>query len=241
MRHRRHAGVKSLSLVIICAALWLGAAAEAAHAAPLTFTVTVNTASLSGASGFLNLQFNPGGAGAQTATLRVNDLMLIGGTTLASTAEVIGNVTGVLPGAVTIANSTSFNDLFQRINFGSGFSFDITLLGAELDAPSNGNLGSSFGLSLFAADAVTPLLTTDRNGTLLTIQVNPNGTTSVRTFGDGAGGGSVVTVAAPVPEPATLMLSSIGCAGLATVLRRKRKREAASFQLRGREPGRSTS
>ncbi len=190
--------------------------AGSAHAG-ITFNVSVDTSSLNTQSGLLDFQFNPGDSTALAATASVTLFQTVGGI-LSQPAMLTGDAAGSLPGTLTLQNSTAFNDANQGFTFGDSFSFNLTLSGPAVDNPG-GTAGSTFALSLYAADDITPLLTTDPNGSVATINLNANGTTSVFTFPQSPTDNTpvaTVTLAGAVPEPSTLVLGLIAamCAGL---------------------------
>src|SRR5262249_6211250 len=115
----------------------------------ITYDVSVDTSSLNGQLGFLDFQFNPGGVGALAATATITNFQTTGGIPDASSTP-IGDASGVLPGTLTLGNSTAFNDLFQGFTYGSNFTFELTLSGPAIGG-SGGSVGSSFALSLFDA------------------------------------------------------------------------------------------
>lgn len=205
-----------LRLCLICAALLvMGSAAQTARAD--SFTVFVNTSSIAGQSGFLDLQFNPGNMTARSSTALITGFTSVGGTL--GSATLTGDVTGMLPNTVTIRNSTQFNDLFQAFTFGTSFSFNVNL---SVTNPGSTGAATEFVLSLFGSDQQTPLLTSDPDGRLLSIQLNPNGSTTVQTFGSSSGIITVRQQVSAVPEPATLLLLGTGLAGVAARVRRQR-------------------
>jgi hypothetical protein len=127
---------------------------------------------------------------------------------------------------LTLDNGTAFNDLFQGFTYGSSFGFDLTLSGPAVGG-TGASVGSSFALSLLDATGITPLLTTDPNGSVLTINVNPDGSTSVLTFPQSpnnltpAAGAELVGAA--VPEPASLVLLATGLPAGLVAWRRLRR------------------
>ena len=63
----------------------------------LIFSVSVNTSSLSGQSGYLDFQFNPGDSSAKAATATVTLFQTVNGI-LAQPASLTGDAAGSLPG-----------------------------------------------------------------------------------------------------------------------------------------------
>jgi hypothetical protein len=177
-------------------------------------------------SGFLDFQFNPGDSSAEAATASVTLFQTVGGI-LAQPASLTGDAAGSLPGALTLNNGTAFNDAFQGFTFGDNFGFILTLSGRAIESPG-GTTGSAFALSLYAADGITPLLTTDPNGSVATIDLNANGTATVFTFAQSPTDdtpAATVTPASAVPEPSTLVLVlfAVACADLINHCRSRRE------------------
>jgi hypothetical protein len=150
---------RSWSTAVALTFLLFGSLPGAARATPLTYHVEVNTASLSGQSGNLDLQFNPGGDTAPAATATITNFQSPDGK-LAPSIELTGNANGSLSGTLTLINSPMYNDAYQGFTFGTAFSFDVTLSGAALDSPG-ATFGSSFALSLYDPDQ-KPLLSPTR-------------------------------------------------------------------------------
>jgi len=215
---------------LVCAVavtlLLLGVLGPGPAHAGLVFSVSVDTSPLSTQSGFLDFQFNPGDSSAEAATASVTLFQTVGGS-LSQPASLTGDALGSLPGALTLNNGTAFNDAFQGFTFGASFGFTLTLSGPAIDSPG-GTTGSAFALSLYAADGITPLLTTDPNGSVVTIDLNANGTATVYTFAQSPTDNTpaaTVTLAGAVPEPSTVVLALIvvACAGLFNFCRSRRE------------------
>jgi hypothetical protein len=218
-------------VILVAAVSWLilGLLGAGSARADLSFQVSTDTSSLSGQSGFLDFQFNPGDSSAIAATATVTDFSSVGGL-LAPAAVLTDDAAGSLPGTLTLDNGTSFNDVFQGFTFGTSVSFTVTLSGPAISNPS-GTVGSAFAFSLYATDGVTPLLTTDANGSVSTILLNATGTASAETFPQSTTDNAPVAIVTPagvtpVPEPSSmvvvLLVSSLqaGC-----LLLRRRPRE----------------
>jgi hypothetical protein len=214
-----------IKLTCLLPVLVLAAAAGSARAGSVTYNVSVNTSSLNGGSGYVDAQFNPGGSGALPANATVGGFTSDGSfELLAPYNGVMGSVSGTLPGPVTFTNNTAFNDYFEGFTFGNTINFALTLSGPAVG--NSGLVGSSFAFSLYDATGNNPLLTTDPNGSVLTVNVNPNGSTTALTFPqsptDNTPVATVTLLSTTVPEPTSLALALLP-AGLA-VWRRSRTR-----------------
>lgn len=202
------------------AALAMGlllAATLPARAASISYTVHVDTSTLAGTQGFLDLQFLAGGLDALSALAEISNMNAFD-TVFAPTADLAGDAAGLLPGGATLGNGQAFNDLFQGLTFGQQFSFVLTLSGAALSPGAPPLSGSAFSLLLFGADGFTPLLSSDPDGRLVSFQIAQNGQVGVETFGP-----ADVNV---VPEPATMWLVGTGILGLVARHRRSQRRAA---------------
>jgi hypothetical protein len=186
-------------------------AASLASASSITYAVTINTSSISGTAGALDLNFNPGPLVTQFASLQILDFMSNG--SLADACPCItGDVSGQLPSTLTFDNGSGFNDYFDDFTFGTTISFDVSLYGPALSAPDGvSTSGSTFAFSMFSDAAGTvPVLTSDTaDGFAFTVNVNLDGTTTVSNFSPET---TVGTVVSGVPEPNTLQLTVLGVA-----------------------------
>lgn len=200
---------RTLILNVLLSVLPVGAAT--------IFQVTVDTTSLSGQSGVINLQFNPGGVTSQPASALVT---LFTGAALGNVIPpTSGPVTGTLPANnLTFQNSANTDYAHQITLFNNSFQFRITLDGIALTAPNNGPAGTSFGLFLYAPDFTTPLLTAD--GLIAQIDINPDGTITTTGFPSG-NPAATFAVVSDVPEPGTLSSLLLAGSAIALLLRRR--------------------
>lgn len=150
------------------------------------YQVTVNTSSLDGTTGSIDLQFDPGPLITQLADLMILDFTTDGA--LGDCSSNVqgfcptGDVTGALPGALTFDNLTAFNDYFDDFTYGTTLSFDVDLYGPAITSPDGTSTsGSTFTFSMFSDPGGTlPTLTTDAAfGVATQINVNLDGSTSV--------------------------------------------------------------
>jgi opacity protein-like surface antigen len=232
----------SLAHRIAAAAALLTLCAGAAQAAEV-YQFNIDTSSIAGTTGYIELQFANGGAFGlqQEATATVSGFSSDGHFTetdphglvdFPGFPNVTGDVTGALPGVVTMTGvTTNFDDYLQGFTFGQSFSFSLMLSGPAVDdSKCVGGACSlpGFSLDLFALDGSGFLLTGDPTGangpdfTLAQVQVNADGSSTPIVYPGPNGGAAALTVTA-VPEPSAwaLMLTGFGALGLA--LRRRRR------------------
>ena len=205
---------------LMCAATVLfGLGMKPVQAAAISYSVTVDTSSVSGTAGFLDFQFNPGNSTSQAATAQISSFMTLGGS-LSGVPQVNGNVVGTLPGTLTFVNSTALNEYFQGFNYGSSFSFMLLLTGPAISAPNGtANAGTSFGIGLYD-NTQNPILTNQGGTTGFAgeVDIDLNGTATATAFPNGTGP-SVVTFLA-VPEPGTMLMLGLSMAGFVYFRRR---------------------
>ena len=186
-----------------------------ARAGMVTYVVTADTSSLSGLSGYLDFQFNPNGAApvapnttSATITAFTTDGVL--GAPLPPIGDASG---GPLPLPVTIVNDDPglTNDYTQGITFGTTLTFDVTLSGTDVGAASAGDL---FAFSLQDVNFVGS--STGPGGSIVTIAVNADGSTTGTAYDPINPGGPTATVTplGAVPEPSSVVgtLTALGAA-----------------------------
>lgn len=203
---------------LICALATMGLMLNAS--ADSQYHVVLDTTKLIG-SGWLDLQFNPGQAGATSAFADLTHLS--SKYPFGDSPILTGLVTGDLSSKAVFSNQSAYNDLFQALNFGQVISFDLRFSGAFLNTP--GSFGTSFGLSLYGADQVSLLGNPDAaSGSLLTFELMPaNAIGQFGTVKPVVFDNAMLSVSA-VPEPAEWLLLLAGFAVLAAVTQVRRGR-----------------
>jgi hypothetical protein len=203
-----------IKLLVIAVIMFAASSAFAS----LGFDVTVDTSAFIGQEGYLYYQYTPVNAVDSTVTL--SNFTMDGSGLHASPASQAGSVSGALYATPTVsfANTYGTNDYNHGVNeFANKFTFSLAFSSPTPGGTPGGS--STFSLGLFQdVDGYTPLLNASGinnsvPGTLFTIDLNNNGTTSVQTLA------SEATVTA-TPIPAAFWLLGSGLAGLVG-LRRK--------------------
>jgi len=184
--------------------------------AGILYDVSVDTTAIQGITGTFDLQFNPGGVGTLAAAATITDFGTDATGLSLNTTD--GDVSGLLsPGPLTLNNTFGLNDLLENITFGTTMSFTVDLSGPGVTAPNTAAPGSSFGLTLYDGGFNT-LLTTDPAGTVVTVSLNPDGSTTPVTFPATVGGNPAAQTAleptGTVPEPSSLGLLAVGLVGM---------------------------
>jgi hypothetical protein len=204
---------------LLFAALLCGSA-NWAFAGLITYDVTANTSSISGTTGSIDFNFNPGPLATQPASLQILGFTT-DGSLVAGSQQATNDASGTLPGTLTFDNGTVFNDYFQEFTFGSMLVFQVSLYGPALSSPDPADYpgDSTFVFSMFSdTEGQDPVLTTSPQGYALTVDVNSDGTTTPFSYSSQTGAD------AEAPEPGGLALAGVAMACL------------GALQLRGRRP-----
>ena len=167
-------------------------------AADVAYQITIDTSSVSGTSGFLDFQFNPGNAATQAVTAKIMNFSTNG--TLNGVPMITGDVASTLPGTVTFQNDTPLNEYFQGFNYGTTISFLLVLSGPALGSPNGTMAGSTFGVGLYDSGQ-NPILTNQGNTTGFAgeVDIHSDGTTTATAFPTATMGPSVVTLTSTFP------------------------------------------
>jgi hypothetical protein len=191
--------VRRRSFLLFATAFLLGTPALADS----IYSVDVNTAPLAGTPAQIAFDFIAGGGPSNTVT--VTDFSSDG--TLGATSPT-GAVKGTLPGAVTLTDSSFFNEYLTNFTPGTTFSFRLS---ATTNGPTSTSLPDEFSLFLLDPTTGMPLFnTSDPTGAdsllALNIDGSPQGALSLYT----ASGNQATISATPltvstVPEPRTLV------------------------------------
>jgi hypothetical protein len=223
--------VRSIGFLAIC-----GLGGSLAFADTIQYTITVDTTSEFGNTGYIDMQFNEGPQNTELATAQVTSfttdatLDTFGSDTYDG---ITGDVTGTLPGTLTFVNDDPTNEYTNGITFGTTISFNLDLSGPAIDSPGGSTTypsgGGSFYLDFFDPSGNT-LLSNSGNttgGDALEVDINPDGSTTVTTFENGNTGISAVTVSGPtaltgIPEPSVVFLLA-GCLAAVAGFRQRRR------------------
>lgn len=172
-----------------------------------TWYVDVDTRSLAGQTGWLDLQFNPGDLAAPSASASVSAFSSNGGTLL-PTATLTGDVGGTLSGTVTLGNSQYLNELMQAFTFGSHLKFSLSM---DVPAPDFDPAapGTAFALSFYDSAYNTQLADPDW-GAALVMNLGAAGTEEVLAQAAPVSVSESAPTPVPLPGALGLLLAGFG-------------------------------
>jgi PEP-CTERM motif len=165
-----------------------------------TWQVDIDTSSLAGISGYLDIQFNPGAYDAPAMQAQVSHF-----STNAALGEGVadGAVSGSLPGVLILDNADALNAWLQGLVFGSHIAFTL-----DIDATLAPGSGSSFATLLWD-EAFNQLLAAAGEDAALRFELMP---ASAPVW---VASSAVQVGVSPVPEPsvAASLLAGLGLMG----------------------------
>ena len=171
--------LRNLFSFVAAVALLAVAASPRAQADTVSVSVSINTSSLSGQAGGIYFQFNPG-LNADLASVSILDFSLTPPGALDPSSALNfsdGGASGSLDSNdLTIANTFALNDYGEALTFGSEITFLINL---NLPAQLTGHSGSELLVQVTGPDLLTPLLTADPQGNLITMSYDTTGAVNV--------------------------------------------------------------
>jgi hypothetical protein len=187
----------------------------------LTYQITINTASVSGTTGYMDVQLDPGSLGALGVTAAISGFS---GATLSANTTATGVVTGsnlyFLAGNVTttppsapillsntntlnLVNTDPDNELAQALAFASSLTFTLTLSGPGVSVLglAGGTSGTTFLLDFLNDPQTAYILSNDPTGSTTSLWAtsvisidNTGVVTSVDNPGPGGGPSAETTV-----------------------------------------------
>jgi|SRR5208282_2621089 len=175
--------------------------------ADYTYSVTVDTSGLLGTSADLAFDLINGGSASNTLT--ISDFSTDG--TLGGISPT-GEVSGTLPGIVTLMDSPSsfFNEYLTGITLGTTFSFEFD---ATENGPGPSGVPDAFSMFLLDPSTGLPLSTTsDPTGADSLLTINIDG--SPLDVYSNTVTAALVTPPVPTPETNTLLLLGTGVGGV---------------------------
>jgi len=181
-------------------------AATTARADSINYLITVDTESISGSTGFLDFQFNPGPNNVAAATATLENYSSSGTLDLNGLLT-NGDVSGNLPGTVTFDNGTQLNEYSPNFTFGASIQFQVVLSWTQPDVPPDS--GSLFSFYMFQ-DATQQYVSGDSSpdGRAFDLNVNADGTTPSNNYSSGSSAPATISAISSTPEPGSMVLMS---------------------------------
>jgi hypothetical protein len=191
------------NLFSFAAAAALLAAASTPAQADVMFSVDINTSSLLGQGGGVYFQFDPG-LNADLASVSIANFSVAAPGALDPASALNfsdGGASGSLDSNnLTIWNTFALNDYGEALTFGSHITFLVDL---NIPATLTGDSGSEFLIQVTGPNLLTPLLTADPSGNLVTMSYDTTGALSVLSTNPDA---AKVSAVSAVPEPGGFVL-----------------------------------
>jgi hypothetical protein len=206
--------------------LALALVASGVTAGTLSYNAVIDTSSINGTQGFLDFSFAPGMPPPPSGLVTISNFASDGSL---GAPQLTGSAAGDLTSQVTLDNSASFppNDYYTPLTYGNLLKFTFTFSGLAVTAPDPLSGGSTFFFSMLdnASNPVlvqSPLPPDDPGGFAVTVDLNPDGSTTVHNYTT-TGRVTPVPPVGAVPEPnmAAALMACLGGIGLIQ-LRRKR-------------------
>ena len=194
--------LRNLFSFAVAAALLAAAASTRAQAAEM-FSININTSSLLGQGGGIYFQFDPG-LNADLASVSIADFSVAAPGALDPASPLNfsdGGASGSLDSNnLTIWNTFALNDYGEALTFGSNITFLVDL---NIPATLKGDSGSELIIQVTGPDLLTPMLTADPSGNLVTMSYDATGALTVLSTNPDAARVSAVSA---VPEPGGFVL-----------------------------------
>jgi hypothetical protein len=184
--------------------------AGALQAGVITYDIQVDTSAISGTSGYLDFQFNPGDTPYDAGTAMLSGFMTDG--MLTGALSDIGDVSGDLPDLVAIDDSDVDNEYTDGIIYGSYFDVQVTL-----DVPIVS--GMAVGGNRFTVDVEDTGFGSLLGGFPL-VQIDLDATTGAPTVTNNSLADQASVAA--TPEPGSMALLGLGLLGLGKLRGRRR-------------------
>ena len=191
---------KKLGLASLCLAMLV--LSSAAYAEPITYAIHVDTSSIFGTSGFVDLQLNPQGSPGTFDTVTALAFGFSStGTLGAVDGGNIGNTAGDLASNVNLDTGAGLADFAQNYTFSSFFDVFVTL-----DMPTVTPLTEATDFYVNVYDGGYGQLL---GGPASHVLIDVDGSQTILAGSEG----STTTEAPSVPEPTTMLLLASGLAG----------------------------
>jgi hypothetical protein len=201
---------RALAIAALAACLGMGVAT----ASPVQ--VSIDTSALAGTSATLAFDFVEGGPPSNSVT--ITGFSSDG--TLGS-ATLTGDVTGTLPGTVTLGDAQFFNELLQDIVLGSTIAFTFDATG---NPPDDGSLPDAFSFFILDPKTLMSLIeTTDLTGAGSLLLFSIGSSSPLEVYGSPQ---VTITAVSTVPEPSSALLVLIAMAAGAALRSRSWRRRA---------------